>query len=266
MLPRFSLERPTSLDELLPLLNEDAMCYRGGTELLMAMKLGLLRPGVLLDVKRVPELQGIDIRGEMLVIGAATTHSAVMSSLLVRRELSILASVAARVGNARVRAQGSVGGNLCFAEPKSDVMTLLAVLGAEVSLVSVRRSRRLPVGEFLLGAYATVRDADEVMVDVRVPITAGRAVYRKHQYLERPTVGVAAARVGDGWRVAVGAVADVPRVWVAPDLADFDPRSMAGELEPTADLAGQVDYKRHLAEVYLRRVLAEAREDGESDA
>lgn len=258
MLPRFSLERPTSLDEMFQLLGEDAMPYRGGTELLMAMKLGLLRPSVLIDVKQIASLRRIEMDGETLVVGAATSHAAITSSPLVRRELPVLAEVAARVGNARVRSQGSLGGNLCFAEPKSDLITLLAALGAEVSLAAAGRSRRLTLAEFVLGAYETAREAEEVMVDVRLPTRVGTAVYRKHQYLERPTVGVAAVAIGGRWRVAVGAVAELPMVWAASELTGFDPRAMAEELEPMADLAGQADYKRHLSEVYLRRVLAEA--------
>ena len=121
MLPPFRLARPETLDEALDALGEDQVAYCGGTELLLAMGAGLTRPDVLVDVKRLPELAGIRLDGDHLVIGATERHADVATHPLVRRHAPMLSAVERAVGNARVRSQGSVGGNLCFAEPKSDV-------------------------------------------------------------------------------------------------------------------------------------------------
>src|SRR5699024_10988976 len=123
---------PETLGEALEAISEDAIPYCGGTELLLAMRAGLHRPELLVDVKRLRELAGITFYGQQLVIGATETHMDIAAHPAVRQHVPMLAAVEKGVGNARVRAQGSIGGNLCFAEPKSDVGTALIALQATV--------------------------------------------------------------------------------------------------------------------------------------
>ncbi|QRP48658.1 xanthine dehydrogenase family protein subunit M [Amycolatopsis sp. FDAARGOS 1241] len=253
MLPPFELERPDTVADVVALLGEDAVPYCGGTELLLAMKMGLLRPAVLVDVKRVATLRGVRREAGRLVIGASTTHAEVAADPLVTAEVPLLATVAHHVGNARVRAQGSIGGNLCFAEPKSDVTTVLAALDATVTLVSPRGPRSVAVAGFLIGAYWADREADELLTEVSIPLPAPKGAYLKLQTAERPTVGVAAVRTATGLRLAVGAVGERPVVvdHDGPGAPDFD--TLAEGIEMIPDLAGSVRYKRHVTAVYARR-------------
>lgn len=284
LLTDFALHRPDSLDGVLALRAEhgdDAALYAGGTELLLAMKMGVLDYEHLIDVKRVPELRGIERREGVLRIGAATTHRAIEHDAGVREAIPALARLEANVANVRVRAAGTLAGNLAFAEPHADPPALLVALGARVVLAGTAGRRTVSVEDFIAGPYETELAGDEVMEAIEVPVPAPglRAVYRKFQVLERPTVGVAAAgRVRDGaWETAptivVGAVDERP-VRVRTDdvvgaACDDEAALSAVEesardvVDPVDDLSGSADYKRHLTGVLVRRALIAVMEGGD---
>jgi carbon-monoxide dehydrogenase medium subunit len=180
------------------------------------------------------------------------------------QRVPLFGAVERSVGNPRVRAQGSIGGNCCFAEPRSDVTTLLAALGAKLILVSAARGRReLDLGEFLVGAYETARETDEILQEVVVPLGAGtRGVHIKQQHSERPIVSVVLVLDGadDACTLSVGAVGDVPLVRRVGSLAEIDPQEVAGQVDPSPDLGGSVEYKRHLTSVVVRRALEQVGE------
>lgn len=257
MLPPFALQRPATVAEAVATLGEDSVAYCGGTEILLAMKMGLLRPAVLVDLKAVRELRDIRVEMDQLVIGATATHAEIARSPLVEAHVPILAAVERRVGNARVRAQGSIGGNLCFAEPRSDIATVLIALNASVTLASPRTVRTLSVTDFLRGAYWTERADDELLTEVRIPVPAATGFYDKFQIAERPTVGVAVVGSAEGGcRIVVGAAADTPLAADFPDVTSVDPLAIADGIEPVPDLTGSVRYKRQMVATCVRRALA----------
>lgn len=277
LLSDFALHRPESLEGVLGLrteLGDEAALYAGGTELLLAMKMGVLDYGHLIDLKRVPELRGIERRDGALRIGAAATHRDIETDPLVVRDVPALAALARNVANVRVRAAGTLAGNLAFAEPHADPPALLVALGASVELAGPAGHRVLDVEEFVAGPYETELAEDEVIEAIIIPLPAdgSRATYRKFQVLERPAVGVAAAgSVRDGaWvqapSVVVGAVDERP-VRVPADAlagASCDDEAALTDVEaaardavdPVDDLSGSADYKRHLTGVLVRRVLS----------
>jgi carbon-monoxide dehydrogenase medium subunit len=259
MLPQFRLVRPTSLDEALDALGEDRVAHCGGTELLLAMRAGLTRPEVLVDIKRVPELAGIAVDDNHLIIGARETHMDVAANPLVLRHVPMLVAVARAVGNARVRAQGSIGGNLCFAEPKSDIGTALIALQATVMLASPRGQRVTTVEDFIVGPYYAEKDPDELLVNVRIPLAAKsfRATYVKYQTMERPTVGVALTfdPEANQSRLVIGAVGETSMAWTFASPSEIDSLAVAQQIDPTPDLAGSERYKRHITSVYIDRAV-----------
>lgn len=260
MLPPFALARPRSLAAALAAVCDEDVPYAGGTELLLAMRAGLHRPRTLVDLKAVPELRGIRHAGDEVRIGATCTHDEVARDPLVREVAPMLHRVATGVGNARVRAQGTIGGNLCFAEPRSDLVPALAALDATVVLVGPAGVRSVPVAEFVHGAYWTVREPDELLLEVRVPARAVRACYLKLRITERPSVGVAVRTgAGRGCRVVVGSVGEAPVVLDHDHVDDVDPAAVAAAVEPVPDLTGAVDYKRHLVAVLVGRAMGELR-------
>ena len=278
----FRLHRPTTVEaasELLDELGPDALLYCGGTELLLVAKLGLTDFTDLVDVKSIDELTGIDASGE-LRIGASTTHRQVERSALVREHWPSLAAMERGVGNLRVRNVGTIGGNLCFADPHSDPATYLIAAGGSVSM---RRGgaplRRVAVEEFGRGPYETVLEEGELLVAVHVPAPApGSAIaHRKMSFHERPAITVAAnVTVADGRvleaRVAVGAVGVTPKRARAAEQALVGTDALAPsaerlaacgeaaaqEAEPVADSGGSVVYKRQLVRVLTGRCVSEA--------
>ena len=278
----FEIHRPGTLADasrLLVDLGDEAVAINGGTELLLTMKLGLAHYAHLVDLKRVAELRRLAHDGARLSIGAGMTHRELETSAEVARVLPAMAGMLRNVANVRVRSVGTLGGNLCFADPHSDPATYLAAMGAVLVCGDGRSSRTVPAEHFVLGPYETVLESGELLVGVEIPLpAAGQVVGAAHVRMkthERPTVTVA-AKIGlaNGTvsfaRVAVGSVCGVPAV---PDSleallgavpAQWGERvadcaaATAAAIEPFADADGSVPYKRALVEVFVRRGLAEA--------
>lgn len=281
MLQPFILEEPTTIAEATALLahyGDDARLYAGGTELLLVMKEGLLHYERLVNIKRIPGLTDIALDNGALRIGAAVTHRMLERSALLHEHFPTLAQMEANVANVRVREVGTLGGNLCFAEPHADPGTLLQVYDATVSLERQGQHRELPLERFLVGPYEVALEADELLTAVRVPPLPAHtaAAYLKFGFLERPSVGVAVAvtATAEGIqevRIAVGCVGPVPRrmreaeallrnktlddvratLGAAGDVA-------GGAADAITDLHGSADYKTYLVGVLLRRAFEQA--------
>jgi carbon-monoxide dehydrogenase medium subunit len=259
MLPPFSLLRPATVGEALEALSEDSVAYCGGTELLLAMRAGLQRPTTLVDIKRLPDLSGIRVDEASLIVGATVTHAQAAGHELVRQHAPMFAAMEAAIGNARVRAQGSVGGNLCFCEPKSDVATALIALDASVSLVAADGSQRSSsVEDFIVGPYETNRKTGELLTAVRIPLRPRHhAVYAKYQTRERPTVGIALVSTQGKCRLVVGAVGEMPMSWTFDGPGEIVPEEVAAQIDPVPDLTGSVHYLRQITTIYVRRAVQE---------
>ena len=277
MLRRFEVHRAASVAEAIALrtrFGEDAAIYAGGTELLLAMKLGVARYAHLIDVKHIPALHGVALENGVVRVGAAVTHWDLERDATIAKALPAFAKLERNVANVRVRAAGTLAGNLAFAEPHADPPALLMALGARVVAEGATGRRAIPMDAFLVGMYQTSLGPDEIVTAIEIPVPdAGRrAAYVKFQILERPSVGVAIAgavrdgRFGDAPAVVVGAVDEMPRRVDTKSLAGATLRDAAtadalataarAAVEPVADLAGDVDYKRHLVGVFARRALA----------
>src|SRR5713101_8071976 len=149
-LSRFEIHQPASALEASQMLThygEDAGIYAGGTELLLAMRHQALKYRHLIDLKVVPGLDSIEARDGFIEIGATSTHRSIERSALVRQNQPALAEMESQVANVRVRGTGTLGGNLCFAEPHSDPATLLLVLGGVVKLEGSAGAREATVEE-----------------------------------------------------------------------------------------------------------------------
>ena len=279
-LRKFTIHQPKTISEASQMLaefGENGRLYAGGTELLLAMKHDLLRYLHLVDVKTIPNLNNIEVKNGALVIGSTATHRAIERSALVQQNLPVLATMAANVANIRVRASGTLGGNLCFAEPHSDPATLLTALGAKVSIQGNSAARTVAVDKLITGAYETSLAGDELLADVEIPALAKtqRAAYLKFQLKERPTLGLALVLDLDGDTIkkasaVVGSVSALPtqsdkanalltgaRAQVERQLSDAA-EALAEAADPVDDLEGGADYKRHLIGVFLRRAFTKA--------
>lgn len=277
MLSPLQIHEPTSVAEasrLLTQYGDEAAIYAGGTELLVVMKERLVHYPQLINIKTIPGLSGISASDTSLTIGALATHRTIERSPIVRERLPILAELESNVANLRVRSTGTLGGNLCFAEPHSDPATLLVALDASVLLEGESSARLVPLAEFFTGLLETTRRPDEVMSEVRVPLPAPAAIaYERFKTHERPTATVAVALTlvrgkvttarivtgSVGARPARMAAAEAALIGRVPgDLAEEVAQLAHDEVEPTEDGFESSDYKRHLVRVLTRRAIAAA--------
>jgi len=278
MLRPFALHRPATVGEASEILAQegrDAALYAGGTELLLILKEGLLRVKSLVDIKRLPGLADIRADNGHLLIGATATHRMVEHAPEVHARCPLIARVARHVANVRVRTIGTVGGNLVFADPHSDLATAFLLFDATVRLASRAGERELPLDDFVVGPYETSRRDEEILTSVRlVPWPAGTAgAYVKYGLHERPTLGVAVALtvaggVVRGARIAVGCVGPRPLRLAGAEarlggwsLADVERRAEevgaegAAAVDAADDLHGSAEYKRDMTRVFVRRAL-----------
>ena len=260
VLPELGLVRSDDLNDVLGSVDAEHVPYAGGTELVPAMGLGLRRPAAVVDLKRVEALKGIttDAKAGTVEIGAAVTHRRIAEHPGARRHLPVLAEAAGRVGNARVRATGTIGGNLCFAEPRSDLACVLTALRATAQVRSAGRGgRTLAIDDLVVGAFETSLADDEILVSVIVPFQPAGMSYWKLQSYERPTLGVAVVAAEDRWEITVGAAVERPvrAVLAAGDSVGLD--AFADGLNIVTDLCGPAEYKRSVLRERLRAVLEE---------
>jgi carbon-monoxide dehydrogenase medium subunit len=282
MLKRFRLEEPESVQEASELLGrfgESAKVYAGGTELLLTMKEGLVHYERLVNIKKLG-LNHLERDNGAIRIGALCTHHQLETAPELQRALPALVKLEHNVANVRVRQAGTIGGNLCFAEPHADPGTLLMALDAKIGAEKAASRRIIAAEDFFVDAYETRLEADEILTEIQVPVPpANRGVeYLKFGYLERPSVGVAVAlMVGDGKksvrdiRIAVGCAGPAPKR-AAEAEALLKGKSMeeamrslprAGEVagraaQAISDLHGSQEYKEHIVGVLLKRAFHSA--------
>jgi carbon-monoxide dehydrogenase medium subunit len=294
MLWPFEMHQPKSVgaaSKLMGRYGDDGAFYAGGTELLLVMKEGLVRYKHLIDLKTIKALDKITYAAKTrtLHIGGTATHTAVQHHAAVLKHFPLISEVENVVANVRVRNVGTLGGNLCFAEPHADPGTLFLTFDTEVELASSTGTRTVPMTQFFVGPYETLRQPDEVLTRISIKGWGAhtRGAYMKFGYHERPTLGVAAAITLDAARehvvearIAVGCVGPAPaRIAVAEErlrgvaLADVegpldDAASVAGDgIDAVSDLHGSAEYKKEMVKVFVRRAFhaARAKFDAEPD-
>jgi carbon-monoxide dehydrogenase medium subunit len=279
MLRRFRLEEPESVSEVSELLGrfgDSAKIYAGGTELLLAMKEGLVEYERLINVKKL-RCKDVTLANGALAMGALCTHRELETSRAINEKLPALAKLEHHVANVRVRQVGTIGGNICFAEPHADPGTLLIALGAKMLAEKSSSQREIEAEKFFVDAFETALEPDEVLTKIVVPVPSptGRSAYLKFGYLERPSVGVGLAFNLNGqvssMRIAVGCAGPAPRrVEEAEALLEGKSReeaernlAQAGAIAGRAaqaitDLHGSQEYKEHIVGVLLKRAFLSA--------
>ncbi len=277
----FDYIEPDSLHDICQLSlqwGEDARLIAGGTALMLALRQRLLSPSHLISVAQVAELRGIHFDSEnRLVIGAFTTHSEIAKSNLIRAQYPMLASMASQVANLQVRNQGTIGGNLCYADPATDPPGCLLALGAEVVIQGYAQQRVLPISEFLVDYFETALQEGEVLVAIRLPAAKSNSHGSYLRYLKtpadhRPLVNVSITSVNAGRSISdvalvVGAATPFPkRLRAATELIGQTPSlpiiqsvadKAAKEIDALEDARSTADYRRDLVRVLVARALSQ---------
>lgn len=269
----FDYERAESVEHALSLLaeREDAKLLAGGHSLLPLLRLRAVRPSLLVDVGRIEGLAYVRDAGAAIAIGALTRHHDLARSPLLQEHNPLVSRAAGLVGDPQVRHRGTIGGSLAHGDPASDLPAVLLALDGEVDVAGPDGVRTVAARDFFLGPFQTAVGQREMVTEVRVPKLTGDHVWSYLKFRRRAqdwaTVGVAAlARRSDGG-VAEPAIALVnmgatPLRAVAAEAAwaaGEDPGVLAAEgTEPPSDTNGSAEYRRHLAQVLVRRAVAEA--------
>jgi CO/xanthine dehydrogenase FAD-binding subunit len=269
-----------TLDEALSALAGGARPVAGGTDLVVGARQGKAPlPKSIVAIDRVDELRGAGEADGRLRLGALVTHAEVAADPLVRERLTALADASAIVGSHATRAQGTVGGNVMNASPAMEIGGPLAVFGATVTLRSASGERQLAAAELATGPGATVAAADELLTEVVVPLppAGSGSCYARLEYrrqMEIAVVGVTAAVTLAGDEVesaGVAITALAPTIRLVPEAADAlvgsdggaaaaaeAARAAAAAAAPISDVRASADYRRAMAEVVARRVVAAA--------
>jgi len=272
----FDYHRANSVDEAESLCktNTDASFLAGGHSLIPAMKLRLSEPGALVDIAGIDELKGIDRDGDIIRIGALTTHSEVKRSAAVNDACSVLSETAGMIGDPQVRNRGTIGGNIAHADPASDYPGILLALGATI----VTSSRSITVDDFFTGLFETALDEGELIKEIQVPVLGdgSGAAYAKffNPASRYAVVGVGAVVSMDNGscsscRIGVTGAADhafrassAEDSLNGSDLGDDAIASAAAKIadgqEMLSDLAASADYRAHLCGVMLKRAISNA--------
>lgn len=278
--PRYAA--PATVAEAARILAEEgegAYVLAGGTDLVVRVRDGLVRPAVFVDVQRIPALALIVRQNGHLRIGAAVTIAGLIGSADVRDLTPVMAEAGAQMGAVQLRNLATVGGNLISAVPSADLAPPLLVLDAVARIAGPAAERVLPLEQLFAGPHRSALRRDEVLTAVDVPRSGDGtgAAFLKFGRRNAQVLAVVNAaawvrlRQGavDEVRIALGAVAPTPmRARAAEDLLrgqPADPRRLdeaamaaAQETKPISDMRASAAFRRHLSRVLVRRALERA--------
>jgi carbon-monoxide dehydrogenase medium subunit len=277
MIPaEFDYTAPETLGDAITALvdgGEDAKLLAGGHSLIPLMKLRLAAPSLLIDLRKVPGLHGVERQNGHWRIGALTPHSVLEHA----PELGIVSQVAGTIADPQVRHRGTIGGSLAHGDPASDLPAAMLITEAEVTLQSQDGQRTVTAADLFQDYLTTAVGAGEVLTEIRVPALDGWG-YAYHKFNRRSedwamvAVSVVVKASGgtcEDIRIGLTNMASVPlRASAAEDALrgqELSPENIAAAAEhaadgtkPPADLNASADYKRHLARVLCRRAIQDA--------
>jgi carbon-monoxide dehydrogenase medium subunit len=277
----FDYARPSSIDEALQAIaagGEDVKILAGGQSLIPVMRLRLAAPSTVVDLGRVQELRGVRDDGDAIVIGAMTTHAAVLEDPLIKQHAPLIAEATETVADRQVRHRGTFGGALAHADPAGDLPAVALALDAEFVIAGPNGRRTVPARDFFVDYLTTTLEEGEILVEVRVPklgdgwgmhyekfqrvaqawsiVAVAAAVRRENGHIAEARIGLTnmgptPLRATAAEQALAGAAASADAVAEAASHA-------AEGTEPSSDLNAQADYRRHLAQVLTRRAVSAA--------
>jgi aerobic carbon-monoxide dehydrogenase medium subunit len=277
----FDYHAPRTLDEAIALLvrlGDTAKILAGGQSLIPAMRFRLAAPEVLVDIGRIGDLAYVEERGDHLAIGAMTREHALEASAAVAASYPLLLDTAKVIADPLVRNKATVGGNLAHADPANDHPATMLAYGAQIIARGPGGTRTIAIDDLFVGLFETSLEAGEILTEIRIPkpAAASGGAYLK---IERKVGDYAVAAVAVQLELAGAAikhirigltnVSPIPQRAKAAEaaLAGKQPtedvleaagRAAAAECNPSADLRGQVDYKRDLVRVLTKRAVRRA--------
>ena len=278
--PPFAYHAPTTMDEALALVGElgdEAAILAGGQSLIPLLNLRLARPAAVVDIGRIPGLDGIDVDRDGITCGAMARAADLERNPEASAALPCLAEALHVLGHPQIRNRTTVGGNVAHADPASELPAVLVAMDGVVSLRSASRgARQVAAADFFRSVYVTARAPDEIVTEVRFPRFPGRSTFL--ELARRPgdfalvgaCVGVATEdTTARDVRIAVcGAGERAVRLATAEAVLVGRPVSEAAVVEaagvartsvvPLEDLGGSAEYRAAMVEVLVARGLRRA--------
>jgi carbon-monoxide dehydrogenase medium subunit len=278
--PPLAYVRAATLDDAFRLWSAagpDAKLLAGGQTLLASLAFRLSDPGTLIDISRLSDLGGMTLAGDMIRVGALTTHADLGAHALICRHVPLLAQAVPLIAHPAIRNRGTIGGSLAFADPAAELPACAVALDAVIVARIAAAERRIPAAQFFTGLYTTALAAHELIAAIEFPVarpgrrtTILELTRRSGDYamagivacatIDRGTLGdprLVFFGVGNGPVLAKGAMAVLTGKPAAPQVVEAAQAALDCDLDPPADLHGGPEMKRHLARVLLARALAD---------
>jgi carbon-monoxide dehydrogenase medium subunit len=283
MIPaQFDYSSPSTLSEAFALLQQhgdDAKILAGGHSLIPMMKLRLASPTHLIDINNIPGLSYIKEEGGFLKIGAMTREVMLEDSDLVHTKYPIFVDASKLIADPQVRNLGTIGGNIAHGDAANDHPAVMLALRAEVVITGSKGSRTVPIDEFFFGFYSTAVQKDEILTEIKIPIPAKGSGGAYHK-LERKvgdyaTAGVAVQVTLDAKGACSYIGIALTNVNATPLRAKRSEEVLKGkqpsdtlieqaalfaaqDCDPSQDLRGDIEYKRAMIKVLVKRMIHKA--------
>lgn len=273
----FDYVRAKSVDEAVSALataDGNAKVLAGGQSLVPMLNFRLVDTPLFVDINGIEGLSGIaETDDGGLRVGALTRHFAVETSVFVQQRFPVLHEAMKHVAHLAIRNRGTIGGSLSHADPAAELPAMAVLLDAVIETANPAGGRQIPAREFFFAPLTTALEPDEIVVAVHLPGLPDGAGWGFEEFAQRrgdfAVAGAAAIVVRDGEnvshaRIALMGVHDTPLRAVAAEDAmlsdgvDAAAAAAQGEADPTNDLHGSSDYRRHLVGVLTRRALTAA--------
>lgn len=276
----FEYLEPRSLKEAIRLLRKyerKAKLLAGGTDLMIEMKKGFIRPQYLINLKKIKDLDKISYSKKVgLNIGSLVTWANVLSSQPIHRHYPLLREAASLIGCPQIRNVGTIGGNICHGSPAADSAPILMVYGAQCTIEGIGRGRVVPIEEIFRGVQKISLKQGEILTGLRIPTPdpESKGCYIKfspRKAMDLPIVGVAVLlRIIDGKfddvKIALGAVAPTPiRARRAEKFLSGNPindelirgatEEASNESEPITDVRASREYRLGLVQELTYRAI-----------
>lgn len=257
------LRRARSIREALTMLRDDGplVPLAGATDLYVALNVGTLATTRFLDLWSLEPLRRVDMRGDVLSLGALVTFTSLTRSRLVKQRLPMLVAAARQVGGIQIQNRGTIGGNIANGSPAGDTLPVFAAADAVVVVRSASTERRVPFVEFYSGYRTTVLRPDELIVAVEVPPLHGGQWFRKVGTRAAQAISkvVIAAVEGESPRVALGSVGPVvvrarraEQALAGGQGIEAAVAALQADISPIDDVRSTAEYRRVVAGNLLR--------------
>ncbi len=280
----FDYEAPVSLSDAVAVLarhNEDARCLAGGTDLVDHIRTGRLGPNVVVDLKKIPELNVLELSASGFRLGAAVPCWKIYGHEQIAEQYAALADSCHIIGGVQIQSRATVGGNLCNSGPAADSTPSLIALGATCIIAGPKGRREVAAEKFCVAPGKNVLQPGELLVELRFPLRPPHSGSHYRRFIPRNEMDIAVVGVGasvtldppgktfESARVALGAVAATPlfveeagAALVGQPATDASIAKAAAAAQaaarPIDDMRGTAEFRKHITGVLTERVLREA--------